>query len=126
MGKIMNLRNVYEDFASMYIADFMETLVKGCQGDLSRDGIKANEGKFILLDIHIFIDFQHGKEFTRNFSIPELELLKNNPIDLCRALIKHVDEDWFGKTYFIRDICPDLIKNTKESLLKIIENQETA
>jgi hypothetical protein len=122
----MNLKNVYEDFASMYIANFMETVVNGCRDGLFGNVIKTNEGKFTLLNIQEFIDFQHGKEFTHNFSVPELELLKNNPIHLCQALFKHVDDDWFGKSYYIKDVCPDLIKNTKESLLKIIENQEIA
>jgi hypothetical protein len=40
----------------------------------------------------------------------------------------YVDDGWPGKDYYIDPIdgtCPDLIKNAKESLLKIIKDPET-
>lgn len=118
----MNLRNVYEDFAGMFISDLLGIMESGCQGGLYGDVIKANEGKFTLSDIKKFIRFQHGdRDFTQDFSIPELDLLNNNPTNLCQALLKHVDDDWHGKDY-LEEVCPDLIKNAKESLLKIIED----
>jgi hypothetical protein len=116
-------RNIFEDFARMYITDLMEIMVNGCEGGLYEDVIEANDGKFTLSDIQKFIRFQHGdRDFTSDFSVPELDLLNENPTQLCQALLVHVDDDWNGKDYYLKDVCPDLIKNTKKSLLKIIED----
>jgi len=116
-----HLRNVYEDFAGVYISEFMEMMVLGCSGGLYGDVIAENEGKFTADDVFKFIRFQHGdNDYSSSFSGPENRLLTVNIKETCAALLEQVDH-WQGRDReHYTKMCPHLIDNVKGSLKTII------
>jgi hypothetical protein len=120
-----NLRNIYEDFATVYISEFMEMMVTGCTGGLYGDTIEENAGKFTADDVRKFIRFQHGdNDYTYSFSTPDDDALQNNITETCSAFLKLVETDWGdkrGKDFYTKQ-CPDLISNAIDSFNKIIND----
>jgi len=121
--KLPNLRNIYEDFATIYIPEFMEMMVTGCTGGLYGDIIEENAGKFTADDVQKFIRFQHGdNDYTYSFSTHDDDSLQKNITETCSAFLELVNTDWGSKKtkdYYAKE-CPDLIPNAIDSFNKII------
>jgi len=113
--------SIYERFASMFFHSFMESMVTGVGGGLYGEEIPENHGKFDADVLKKFVRFHHGdNDYHYNFSNPDDDKLQKNPVKLAEVFLPLVDTDWYSKDHYT-NVSPDLIKNTKESLNKIIK-----
>lgn len=116
---------VYSVFASRYFGRFMESLVLGCSGGLYEEEIlvkEGEEGTFEKDDIIKFIKFRHGdNDYHYKFGNRDDNELRNNPVKLAEEFLSRIDDDsvWYAKDHYT-EVAPNLIKNTKRSLQKII------